>query len=128
MEKGFDPLKYLLPLYQIYLSGYILSLSDVGKSSLILIIIAIGSISGVLAIDQTIRNSTKGEIRWLRLDTTLFFIASCALYQYQHTFNSINMLSALTFIAFIYLSYFFTVMNLQISRFLGIPFFSLKKN
>ena len=92
-----------------------------------MIVLSVGSITGVLCADHTIRNSTKEAFQWLRIDSTLFLIACCGLYHFQNTVDHVSMTGALAITYFLYFSYFFICMNREISQYLGIPFFSLKK-
>lgn len=125
-NKGLGTAIYLIPQLQIYAGIYALVLSEVGDSALIMLIVAVGSITGVICVDHTIRNTTKEAFRYLRLDTSLFLVACVAIYALRHQYSHVYMGVTLGVVCLAYLTWFFVGMTRTISQFLDIPFFSVK--
>jgi hypothetical protein len=124
---GIKPIKSVFPITQVFLSAYFLNLSGTGKEGLLLIILALGSITGVLDVDHTVRNSSKEEFSWLRLDTTLFLAGSFAVYHFRSQYDHLFLLYALSIPTLIYFSIYTLGIMITISRYLDAPFFSVKK-
>ena len=101
-------------------------LSEIGNSALIFLIVAIGSINGLITADHIIRNTTKEEFSYLRYDVTLFMAACIGIYAMGNYFSPVFIGGGLAIVNFAYLSWFVVGMALTMSQFLDIPFFSIK--
>ena len=116
----------LIPLFQTYIGLYFLTISGVDKSALILIVVASGAMIGVLCSDLTIRNCTKKRFTCWRADSTVFMIACYGIYAFRNDYSHVAMCGLLCAGFSFYFTFFFVRVTRQISKFLDVPFFSVK--
>jgi hypothetical protein len=106
---------------------YFLVQSETGKSGLLLMVLAVGLITGVLDVEHTVKNSTKEEFCWLRFDTSVFLAGSYAVYYFRNQVDHTLLLAGLCIPTVIYFTVYTFGVMITISRFLDVPFFSVKR-